>query len=235
MGFRDEIIKDRRKIAPYIHFSQALNPAGEWAGPADRLYGAAEDGTGPLAIKGHVLTFGSFSRSVASAIFSLEIPGTSSQLVDEDLDWRQYANEPYDTLMRKWLHFLLRVHDDEDIAHDATVALGQIQTIGYPPARKVQLTTSVAPPDLMGAKIPRRTITQDDWPNAPAESIGRPVPIIYGCMTNAVVAICPPEEESTPEEEEEAPMMMSFMAMAPVRKKPPARHVRTDVRVIEWR
>jgi hypothetical protein len=186
MGFREEIIAARRKVTPYLRFAKALNPHAPWAGPVERLYAAAEVGTGPLPMKGHVISFGSFSRSVASALFALEVPGLTCSLFDEDSDWRYYANEPYDTLLRRWLHVLLRVYDEHEVPFDATVALGQIQTVAYPAGRKVQLSLSITPPEMLGGRIPRRTITLDDWPSAPPESIGKAVPILYGNLTNSV-------------------------------------------------
>lgn len=197
MGFRDEIVKARRKVLPYIRFSQSLN-SGAWSGPSERLYGAGDIATYSGPIKGQVLQFGSFSRTVANIMFSLEIPGTASTLMDPDRDWRLYAEEPYDSLLRKWLHYLLRVHDDSDDIYDATVALGLIQAVSYPAGRKVQLTTAVMAPEVLGDKIPRRIITLDDWPKAPPESVGRPVPIIYGRISNAVEVL--DDEADTTEE-----------------------------------
>jgi hypothetical protein len=197
MAFADEIIKAKRKVIPYLRFARLLNPE-PWAGPDERLYGHSFEGSAETPIKGHVLSFGNFNRSLANQLFSVEIPGLTVSLMDPDYDWRVYANEPYDTLLRKWIHLLLRVYDDSDYPMDATVALGLIQSVSYPAGRKVSLNATVTSPEVLSARIPQRVITRDDWPNAPMEAVGRAVPIVYGKVSNAVVTDASIEEIEIP-------------------------------------
>ena len=184
MGFLEEVVKPKRKIMPYLQMGMPDN--------TERLYSYADEGTYRERMAGTVQSFGSFNRSLANALFSIEIPSLNTTLLDPDREWRALVGEPYDELVHQWLEWRLRVHDDDDDIYDGTIAVAQVQTPAFPPGRKVQIAASVAAADFLTAKIPRRTITLDDWPMAPPESVGRAVPIIYGRHTNTVPDILDP-------------------------------------------
>lgn len=189
MSFNDEIVKLQRTRRAYLRFAlEENNPARTWYGAVDRRYGKADDSTGIVPVYGTVVRFGQVQRSLANFLYSLEVPNVSVELLDPDGEWRAYVGGTTDHLINRNISLWLRVHDDlGDSVFEDRLSIMQVRKPSFLPGGRIQLDCQVASGGFLGDKIPRRFITTSDWSNAPVESQGLPVNIIYGELHNEVV------------------------------------------------
>lgn len=202
MPFNEEIVKLQRQRSVYLDFSQVNNAGVEWEGEVVRLYGIGPDDLGPYPIKGTVLSFGSFARSVLNMELDLEVPNVTIELVDDNNEWRVLAEPPSQQILYRWVHLMMRVLDDNGDYFDQLIGVGQITDPSFPAGKRVRLQLQLTGGDFLGGSVPRRLITMRDFPRCPPENVGKAVPIIYGVRSNQVrVAEITP---GTPGSEEDA-------------------------------
>jgi hypothetical protein len=184
MAFLDEIIKHQRRRSVYLDFSAATNPGVDWEGAVSKLYGTASDDMGEVPIKGTVVSFGAFARSVLTMELDLETPSITVTLQDQDHDWRTAAESPSTKLIDRWVLLMPRVLADDMAVYDQCIGVGQIVDPQFPPGKVVSLTMELSPGTFLGEMLPRRVITFRDFPRCPPENVGKAVPVIYGVMSN---------------------------------------------------
>ena len=199
MAFQAEIEKLARTRRAYLRFALAENrPDRLWTGSVDRRYGKVGDAQGIVPVVATVSRFGTIQRSLANFLYSLEVPNVSIELFDPEREWHALAGGADDQITYRNLSLWLRVLDDVLNPYDQRVAVAQIRKPSFPSGGKVTLDCQVASGNFLGAKVPRRFITTEDFPNAPVESQGLPVPIIYGVRSNKVSSFMPPDRTAPP-------------------------------------
>jgi hypothetical protein len=209
MSFRTEIEKLARTRRAYLRFARKENKTDRsWAGPEDRRYGKVADAQGVqvvggdrdglVPIVGTISRFGTIQRSLATFLTSLEIPNVSVELFDPTREWRALGGGLNDQLTYRAVSFWLRVLDDLRAPIDERIAVAHIRKVAYPSGGKVTLDCQVASGSFLGAKVPRRFITTEDFPLAPPETQGLPVPIIYGRRSNTVSPFTIPDPDAPP-------------------------------------
>jgi hypothetical protein len=199
-SFLTEIEKIARTRRAFLRFALAENnPNRPWAGPIDRQYGKVDDAQREVPVAGTVSRFGTIQRSLATFLTSLEVPNVSIELFDPYREWRALGGGLNDQLTYRAVSLWLRVLDDVFAPYDERIAVAHIRKPSFPAGGKVQLDCQVASGSFLGAKVPRRFITTEDFPNAPPETQGLPVPIIYGRRSNVVSPFEIPPAEPPPD------------------------------------
>lgn len=189
MSLYDEINKLRRVLRVHLRFAGTDNPAvsGGIGGSTPNLFGKVADNSGLYPVRGSVTRFGSFARALTNIDQGFETPSITSEMLDEDNQWRRWASRPWN-IVNRVVYYTLRAQKDDGLPVDADIAWGQVTEIQLPSGR-AELRVEQMAGDFFGWKVPRRKITLDDWPNADPSVIGAAVPIIYGKLDNTIGAV----------------------------------------------
>lgn len=145
--------------------------------------------------EGRILSVGTIKRSLSDERGEYEAAGFSFTVDDKDRKFRSLLDGIYSKyLLNKFC--IIRMISDEDRRQQKvprTIALGLVRN--YLPEKGLKFTFEaedyLALFTGLGAsdkQIPRRTITRGDFPTCPVEVVGRPVPIVYGNLTQTASA-----------------------------------------------
>jgi hypothetical protein len=176
---QEELQKANPQVSILVEISHPYGTlaVSETGSPSFDFWGSSEDWEPKL------LSVGPISRGVTFRQNSLELPTVEIIIDDTDQSISALIGASRSHFYRSGVNIYLgspNVYSDDWY----TLFHGRVSACSQPSPLMWQFT--IAPDDLplRRESVPRLTIERGDWPNAPLESLGIVVPMIYGQITS---------------------------------------------------